>query len=346
MNEGHEGRTTIDRLFKALTRGWQGAFVAGLTGALLLSLFGVAAGGRYRAEASVLVHHNTERVVEDPTSDEAYGYINRETLVLETLAYADAVWDPVVERLSIEGLLGSPDEALEIFEALRLPHPKDGEWRFTAWTKDPAVAARVANLWAESFVRAANDGVGLAVRQEALAAQIEAEAQALAALHSACDSLAGAVRDARVLSGQIRSSPPSEPAQPGQILLAARLAAQIEGGTAVFGASATDTVSALTQQVDAIQIGLEAEEASCLSAAARAESRLTDYTSQAAELAQSQLGISPWLEVALLREAGVPSAPSVETAEYMVVGAGIGLLLWLLWALDLLRFATGRRRSD
>jgi hypothetical protein len=337
--------SSIERLFQALCRGWQGAFLAGLFGALLFALGGTLAANRYQAEASVIVHHNVERVVEDPTSDEAAGYINRETIVLETLAYSDEVWDPVVEQLMLEGVIDTREAAQKLFEALRMPHPKDGEWRFTASSEDPAIAARVADLWAESFVRAVNDGVALAVRQESLAARIEAGAQALTTQRAKCETLAGAVRDARALGNELRSLPPDGPTEPSQIVLATRLAAQSEGSTAIFRDAPKDTASALLRVVGAVQLGLEAEEASCLSAISPLDSGLADDTAVAAELARSQLGLSPWLEVALLRSADIPSQPRVDTAEYMLVGAGVGLLIWLLWALELFRFPLGRRGS-
>jgi hypothetical protein len=72
--------------YVALEAGWPGAIGYAVLGAVVIWLVSLVWPSGYRAEAGVLVHHNVERAVEDPSSDEAANYIDRETAVLESLA--------------------------------------------------------------------------------------------------------------------------------------------------------------------------------------------------------------------------------------------------------------------
>jgi hypothetical protein len=286
----------------------------------------------FRAEAAVAVHHNAESFFEDVTSFDALGYIDRETAVLEALSYSDIVWQEVDRRLAIEGWIRGPEDSQRILRSVSLPHPKDGEWRFLATTRDPALSARVVDVWAEAFVAAANEGVALAVQQEAIAARIGALAVSAVEREATCMRLGSSHQESINLQHDLEALPAGDVARVSDTVRLARLAAQVDGVLEIASATAPMTVTDQLELARAITRALQAEAEACATGAQALQASLSRETSVAAELASLQLGLSAQLEVALLRNATVPDAPVARDVWFIGIGALLGLLAWLLLA--------------
>ena len=338
MSTGTPAKSTGAKLYRALEAGWPGAIAYAALGALVLRLYGLVAPSGYRAEAVVLVHHNVERVVVDPSSDEAAGYIDRETAALEGLSYADAVWDVVARELAVEGWIRSPGEMERLLQAVRLPHPKDGEWRFTANTADPALSARLADAWAEAFVAEANRAVSAAVTQDSLAQRIREETTAVVEAQTECADLDSAADELAEVDAGLREAGPTQAALEAEGLLLMRLATRIgAAGTILEAATVADQIAL----AEALSRGLAILRETCQSESDRLEAQLESHRSEAAALAASEMGLSPLLEVALLRQAHIPSAPVARPEATLGAGAIVGMCVWLLRVLMRTREGAG-----
>ncbi len=327
MTEGTPAKIPDATAYRDLEAGWPGAIAYAALGALLLWVFSLVAPRQYRAEAIVLVHHNVERVVEDPSSDEAALYIDRETAVLEGLTYADVVWEEVAQRLSDEGWIQSPGDSERLLQDVRLPHPKDGEWRFTATTRDPALSARVADLWAETFVAEANRAVSAAVAQESLADRIVQETATVVAAQNRCMDLDSAWAQASAVDARLEAADPAQAALETEGLLLSRLATQISVTSA---APTSATVADQRVQSQAVLESLVVLSESCRSEREQLEALLERHRDEASSLASTQMGLSPLLEIALLRGADVPTAPVTRPEAALGIGGIVGICVWVL----------------
>lgn len=135
---------TFDDLPRLL-RAWRlwvlGALLGGLIGLLVYNLFPP----QYRARATVLVDFNVEQSWPDLPDREVFYFLDREARQLVELAWADATLQPVAAQTGV-------DMTTLRAGMLTLSQPADGGWHFYADSSDPDLAARVASLWAQSFV--------------------------------------------------------------------------------------------------------------------------------------------------------------------------------------------------
>jgi hypothetical protein len=316
--------------YLALEAGWPGAIGYAVLGAVVLWLISLAWPSGYRAEAGVLVQHNVERAVEDPSSDEAANYIDRETVVLESLAYSDLVWDAVGQALADEGWIETPDAIEGIRQGVRLPHPKNGEWRFTATTRDPRLSARVAGLWAETFVAEANRTVAAAVLQDAWATRLQEEAAALAARGRECDQLDAVAAELAIVDGNLRLADPTQAALQAEGLLLLRLVE--EAGVAEAGGAMTEPTTVADQLTFAEALGkaVTVSRESCRTEADRLETEWESHQAEAAGLTAKEMTLSPLLEVSMLRQPAVPTAQITRPEVALGVGAIVGLCAWVV----------------
>lgn len=322
MPEGTVGM--MEGLYHALARRWPMMVAYSLAGAALLWAFSLVGDHPYRAAASVVVHHNVERAHPDANEREIAGYLNRETALLETVAYSDEVWQPVFEGLAQEGWLRTPNDGASLFDRTRLPHPMDGEWQFVASADDPALAARVANLWAGSFVGVVNEGVGMAIQSDALRARVWDQMLLLSDAQESCLHSDRIEAEIEAIRGTLAGGP-ADPAVREQLLrLAAGLGMACEMPGCEPGATDAD-VAALAEAL-AAAAGLDAR--TCASTVERLQGDL-DRAVAAAREAASSLEVSPFLEVSLVREAQIPLSPYVATGWYVIVGGVLGMGLWL-----------------
>jgi hypothetical protein len=308
--------------------GWPGAIGYAVLGAAVIWLISLVWPSGYRAEAGVLVQHNVERAVEDPSSDEAANYIDRETVVLESLAYSDLVWDSVGQALSDEGWIESPVAIEGILEGARLPHPKNGEWSFTATTQDPELSARVAGLWAEAFVAGANRTVAAAVLQDAWATRLEEESAALAEVQRVCAQLDAAAAELAIVDGALRRADPAQPALRAEGLTLARLAEQADiGGGAI---PETATVADQLAFAEALGRAVTVSRDGCRSEAERLEKEWESHQAEAAALTGEEMTLSPLLEVSLLRQPTVPTSQVTRPELALGIGVIVGLCVWVV----------------
>jgi hypothetical protein len=259
-------------------------------------------------------------------------YLNRETLRLETLAYSDRVWEEVARSLALEGFLDRPGDIDRILNDVRVPHPMDGEWRFAAYSADPALAARTAQLWAEAFVRHADRAVQIAREEEALRASIAAKSQALGFRESQCVALAGVSSTVAAASARLESLPASASAE----LRAAeelRWAAEEIGLAcqAFEGCEAPQAVSDQRAFADELAARLAARLETCTTVRDLLRESLDADSARWEALVGDGLGVSAVMEVALLRNAEPPPEPVVQTGWFAVVGAIVGFGAWAAW---------------
>lgn len=312
------------RRYLAMESGWPGAVAYAILAAALVWGISLVWPSGYRAEARVLVHHNVERAVEDPTSDEAAGYIDREVAVLESLAFSDGVWQAVAGGLT--PVQRAPAEFGRILENVRLPHPKDGEWRFQATTQDPALSARVANVWAEAFVTEANRSVAAAVNQEAWASRVLEEGRALAALQAECAEWQAALEDLAGTEVALRQADPqsaSLTAEEAQLTRLARMAG-------VDPAGSPSTVAEQLDLAESLKPVLTASREACLSRLGLLEGEWEGHKAEAAEWAAEEMTLSPLLEVSLLSSATLPAGPVTRPEVALGIGTLVGLCAWLV----------------
>lgn len=317
---------TLD-IYRALEASWPGAIGYAAIGAAVLWLFTLISPPGYRAEAAVLVHHNVERVIKDPSSDEAAGYIDRETVALETLAYSDEVWEEVAQRMLDAGWIETAAEIGPLMEEVQLPHPKDGEWRFTATTNDPALSARLAQTWADTFVNRANRSVRVAVRLESLSERIRQEASALALARKDCAGLDAAIAELEGVLGELRGVDPAQ----GALLLEGALLTRLAGqaGVDVSAAGAT-TVADQIAFAERLSRAMAARRDSCMAEMDRLEALLDQLQTEAEALSGDELALSPLLEVYPMRHAEVPGAPVTRPGTALGIGAIVGLCAWVV----------------
>ncbi len=320
-----ENGGVIERLYHALARRWPVTVAYSLAGATILWAYSLAGSHPYRAVAAVAVHHNVERAHPDANERELSEYIIRETALLETVAYSDAVWDGVFESLATEGWLRRPDSAATLFDHTRLPHPADGEWQFVASANDPALSARLANLWAGSFVDVVNEGVAATIRAEALRARVQDQASLLSETRESCSVTGRIASEIEALLASL-ADPSIGPTAQAQLL---RLAAELGMACEAPGCEPGATDEEIASQAGALAVAARLELEACQSAVEGLEEDFDRAVAEAGE-AVSSLEVSAFLEASLLRQAQAPSAPYVATGWYLGVGGLLGIAAWAL----------------
>ncbi len=121
-----------------------GALLGGLLGLAAYSLFPP----EYRARATVLVDFDVEQSWPDLPDREVFYFLDREARQLVELAWPDATLQPVAAQTGV-------DVTTLRSGMLTLSQPADGGWHFLRRSSDPALAARVASLWAQAFIATA-----------------------------------------------------------------------------------------------------------------------------------------------------------------------------------------------
>lgn len=329
-------------LYRLVLEHWPRLIASAILGGLLLWAYGQAAPRRFRASASVNVDQNAEAVV--PIGDESgiASYLNRETLRLETLAFSDEVWEEVARALADEGFLHRPDDISHILNDVRLPHPMDGEWRFTAYAADPALAARAAQLWAEAFVRHADHAVRIAREEEALRSTISASAQAFAVRDAQCKAIEGITGTAAQSISDLEALRSETPADP-RIAEELRWAAEEIGlpCAAFDGCISPRTVSDQRAFAAELTERLAGRLQACRTVRDLLDESLRAESARWEALVEEGLGASAVMEVALLREAAPPTEPVVQAGWFIVVGALAGSAAWGAWAYLMRRVQVG-----
>lgn len=312
--------------YRAAERRWPGAVGYAAIGAVVVWVSTLLLPPTYRAQATVLVHHHVERVIEDPSSDEAAAYIDRETVVLETLAYSDEVWQDVARQMVNKGWMPSAAEIERLQDRVRLPHPKDGEWRFTATTEDPALSTELAQAWAEAFVAHANRAVGNSLRLQWLSERSRQEVRALSDTRKRCAELGTTIAQLESLLEGLRAADPGEQALPVQGLLLTQLAGQVGVDASALTA---ETVGDQVLLAEAVLGVAQASLQSCVEQVEELEALLEGYEEEADRLTVEALTLSPLLEVHLMRQAEVPAAPVSNPGMAWGIGAIVGLCGWV-----------------
>jgi hypothetical protein len=321
---GEDSGGMIQGLYVAIARRWPAMVAYAAAGAVILWACALAGDHSYRAVASVVVHHHVERAHPDANEREIFNYINRETVTLETVAYSDAVWDRVLEQLAREGWLSTPGSGSRLFDRTRLPHPMDGEWQFAARAEDPGLAARLANLWAESFVEVVNEGVALAFRADAERARVQNQERLLSEAEGSCAAIGQDASEVHALLESLAAAPADPVLQErlGQVAEALGFPCDLPGCEP--GATPEEIVGLAGRLALAAQARLGA----CQDAVTALEGDRQEAIRREGETVAG-LELSPYLEVSLLRQAEIPHDPVVATGGYLIVGVLLGVAAWV-----------------
>ena len=318
-------------VYRALCMGWPRLVLWAMLGAGVFGAYALAAGRSYQASAVVVVHHNVRRAFPQANEREHASILDQETALLEAVAYSDTLWDVVRARMAAEGWLRTPEDGQELIDSVRLPHPMDGAWQFVAESEDPALAARLANVWAAAFVDEVNRGVSVAQRQEALALQIQGQTAGVLRERERCSPLGLSLTAVRRLRAGLELLSPL-----AAVDLGIRL--QLEGEAARSGIACTGalacpvqiTAGDQTAFAEALEGALQEATSACQAATQALEAELAITVDAAAENASERLGISPWIEVSQTQQAAVPGSPQVPLAGYLLAGSATGALAWIV----------------
>jgi hypothetical protein len=316
-------------VYRALSMGWPRLVLWAMLGAGVFGAYALAAGRAYQASAVVAVHHNVRLAYPQANEREVASILDQETALLEAVSYSDALWSGVREQMAAEGWLRTPEDSQRLIDSARLPHPMDGAWQFVAESEDPALAARLANVWAAAFVDEVNRGVAVAQRQEALALQIQGQTAGVLRERERCSPLGLSLTAVRRLRADLELLSPLAAADLGLRLQLEREAARL--GIACTGALACPvqiTAGDQTAFADALDGALQEATSACQAATQALEAELAITVDAAAENASERLGISPWLEVSLTQEAEAPDSPQVPAVEILLAGIVTGGLIW------------------
>jgi hypothetical protein len=314
----------IQSLYVAIARRWPAMVAYALAGAVLLWAYSLAGDHGYRAVASVVVHHHVERAHPDANEREIFNYINRETVTLETVAYSDAVWDRVFEQLAREGWLPTPGSGPRLFDQTRLPHPMNGEWQFAASAEDPGLAARVANLWAESFVDVVNEGVALAFRADAERARVQNQERLLSEAEESCAAIGRTASEVNALLESLAAAP-ADPVLQERL---GQVAEDLGFPCDLPGCEPEATSEEIVGLAGRLALAARARLGACQGAVADLEDDLQEAIRREGGTVP-ELELSPYLEVSLLRQAEIPHDPVVATGSYLIVGVLLGLAAWV-----------------
>jgi len=324
-------------VYRAFSMGWPRLVLWAMLGAGVLGAYALAAGRTYQASAVVVVHHNVRQAYPQANEREVASILDQETALLEAVSYSDALWSGVREQMAAEGWLRTPEDSQRLIDSARLPHPMDGAWQFVAESEDPALAARLANVWAAAFVDEVNRGVAVAQRQEALALQIQGQTAGVLRERERCSPLGLSLTAVRRLRADLELLSPLAAADLGIRL-------QLEGEAARSGIACTGalacpvpiTAGDQTAFAEALDGALQEATSACQAATQALEAELAITVDAAAENASEGLGISPWIEVSLTQQAAVPDSPEIPLAGHLLAGSATGALVWIVgeWRLS------------
>ena len=303
-----------------------------LVGLVMICAFAAALVGYwlprdFSAQVSILVDQNTAEALDTSNREAEATYLSRETVRLEALAYSDEVWANVREEMASRGWEDLPDENAALFDYVFSPHPMDGVWQFVAQHPDQQYALDLAGAWAGAFLDRVESGLENAralacVEQEleTIQAAVLSEAEQIVIVESAMD----AIEAAEMLEPEAGTQEDRQETY-AEIL---RILSLLEEVPSFPENPADEAVSGLAADLNA---WLKTRQAVGVEILAGLEMQQEERSVQAEELALQGMGLSPFLEVALLQEA-VTTDNRMENTGYMAVfGALIGVILYIGW---------------
>ena len=142
---------SLDDLIRLL-RAWRFWILAAIVGAAISMAFYFLIPPTYRTRATVHVDFHLEQAWPQETDRQQFYYLERETRMLEEIAWSDSV----MQGLSTE--FGIPVKQLRNGK-LQLSQPEQGGWHFYADDRKAAVSSKLASAWAQAFTTAATQAV-------------------------------------------------------------------------------------------------------------------------------------------------------------------------------------------
>jgi len=149
----------VENLLVDLTFRWPLLVGLVLAGALI---FGVAVSFlpvQYSVSTNILVDLNIAEALPEIDRETEASYLSREGEKLESILYADEVWDNVRAELQTRGWEELSQDNADLFAFVSSPHPMEGVWKLVATHANERFARDLSDAWALSFTRYIQDGV-------------------------------------------------------------------------------------------------------------------------------------------------------------------------------------------
>jgi len=321
------GGIRLLEVFELLLARWPALVAWALLGAAAFWIYARLSPTRYRAAAAVVVDSNVDVAMPNAERLIIDSYLNQQTLQFESIAYSDAVWDVVAQAMLQEGIAEDRAAALELAETTRLPHPEDGEWRFMAYGRDPALVARLANTWAQAFVDTVDDGVRLAQRELALQEAQDEAIQARIRLAGESARLLAVAEQFHALEADLGRLPPDAAADPA-VSQTLQIAVGQAGGVCadIPACMAPAGIADQRSLAEAVAALYDRQTAASLQASDDQIALYEELQAERDRLAEDMIGVSAVTEVAFTRSAAAPERPEPAPGWSLLVGAGIGLI--------------------
>jgi len=311
-----------EKLFVHLTFNWPLAAGLIMAGALLAGLIGSTLPANYSASARLLIDHNVTEAL-DTSNREAEGtYLSRETVRLEALAYADALWIDVREEMMARGWDQLPEENTTLFEQIRSPHPMDGVWQFVAEDEDADFAEDLASAWAETFY----DYVDAAIIDARRLQQLEVDLSSTQVVVLAAQEQLVLAREVQEQLEQVQGASLEEQ----RAGYAAALVSLGELGDRPAIAEAPPDED-LPEAILELQAWLEIRIQSRQDLLSLLEEEQNILAEEVEVLAVSSAGVSPYLEISRLQDSVVQDSRIGNSGLMALFGALLGLLCYLGW---------------
>jgi hypothetical protein len=324
IEEAPEGLRLLGA-FRFVLHRWPIVLACALLGAAVASAAGLASPRRYVAEAGVVVDSNVDVVMPSAHRYDIASYLNQQALRLESIAFSDTVWETVSQTILREGYAEDRPAAQALAGSVRLPHPTDGEWRFLAYSRNPALAARLANVWSQAFVDAVDAGVRLAQRDQALREAADAAVKERIRLRGACAGMQAAAAQMQVIASELSGVAPQAVADPGVSLTLAIAVSQAGAVCADLPACASPSTAAdLHRLAEAVLTLRQEQAAACERSVESTTTELESMQVERDQLVGLTLGLSAATEVALTRRAAVPDRPETAPAWFLLAGVAAG----------------------
>ncbi len=297
-------------------RAWRWWVLMGVLGALLGAVAFWVVPSPYRARAEVVVDYNLEQAVPAGTDRQLFYFLGRENKKLRDLAFSDAVFQRMAEKL------GRPVDPAWRTGMLLLREEKDGAWHFWAEAESPQEAQALAAVWAEAFVEVTREKVSVARRIQSLWAGIYALRDQLAALDNGCAIAAAALE---VLPQW------AEPQTPWEAWRVEEVLAWLDQSGMPLPLTTDGTLG--PEAIQAAQAVAQDRLVQCKAVKPQLEQQEQALQEQLDALIPQSGGLSPRTEVVLSQTQSLPVQRVASRTAFILTGALMGVLVAFLLGL-------------
>lgn len=329
----------------AATHRWHIIVLFCLAGSLAGWLVSLLLPSPHRATKELFVGLNVSRAAGNPGSalqaslpiQSANDYKNWQMSSLNSVIYKDSILDETLSRLQLVDPYWQGVSRQDLAEMLHVYWRNAGKWRLVAEHEDPLRAAQAVIAWQDVVVEQVHAAVAQAQNALLLGDEWEAVAQEKARLVSQMSEMDQIRRELLAWQDRLSQRSESQPVAEAERLMLAGLLDRPQQGDAWQAFLATlpgsgSSNGALTGWIEQALLILEGQ-------AQILQARIDEIEQQQALLAQrytealdDSLGLSPELLVQKISDRKLEQTVVRSTGIAILVGAGIGLILWcLIW---------------